>query len=233
MAQVTVILEASFDFDGTSGSSASFTIAAGDGLLVLIGMEVTGKAVSSVTWDLDAGAESLAKPSAVALFDPTHGKEALEVWWLSNPTAGTDTLTVNVSESQKAGVVVLTVTDFDTDTPFSSRDTDENSSGTSGAITATQDADDLGSCIGAYFGTPGNFTSADTENKVVELVVQGTFEIGVFTEDGPAVGWSHGGSGVEVATLGFTIETAAASGDDLSTKHIDLNGDGMLMVKGG
>ena len=219
MVQVAVTLETNFTFDSTSGQSSTFTIASGEGLLVLITLEVDdeGKEVATVTWDLDAGAESLTNTDIAGFNPASHGKLRQEVWWLPNPTAGTDTITVTIAggNAQKAGVVVLSVTDFDTGTPFDNRDTDDNASSTSGSISGTQAADDLGICVAGFFATASNFTPGGGEFEVVEQGVEGTFDQAVYTEDGSGsvtLSWNHGGSGKENSTLGFVINGVVVGG---------------------
>ena len=207
MVQVAVTLQDEFDFDATSGTSASFTIAVGEGLLIMATVEVTdsGKEISDVDWDLPTP-EPLAEP--IASHVPGHGKLRQHIWWLETPTPGTDTVTVTISSgnSQKTGVDVFTVAPREGDPE--GRQVEEGTDAT-GAVTPVQTADGLAFMLGSHFKLNG-INLAGTETKHTDKTIQGAYRMASFTEDGSGstlMEWVDASveSG-ENATMGFNID---------------------------
>jgi len=155
MAQVAVQDVSFSSFDGTSGT-VSHIVAAGEGLIVGVILEVTdeGKEVDTVVWDVATANESLTQDFS---FNPTHGKLRIEVFRRTNPTAGNPLLvTVTNKQAQKTGVLCISVTNHDTTTMLADQQNDEGTA-SPGSVAPTQNADDLALCFAAWLATTSNF----------------------------------------------------------------------------
>lgn len=185
---------------------------ADDLLLVGVVLEVTdaGKEVDTVVWDPTGDNQSLTKFTD---FNPTHGKLRIEVWrgLDSEITAKTATVRVTIAggNSQKVGVVAVSLTGVDQTTPLSGAATDE-ATDADGSVTVTQDEQDLAFCFAGHNDSTTAFTPGGGEGERADFADIG-FRIWAAFEDGEGsttLSWTQPAS-KENSTVGFVIEVAS------------------------
>jgi len=210
MVQVATQTVTTGSFDGNQASvPASHVVNSGEGLLVGILLEVTdaGKEVLSVIWDQPTANQALTK---FADFNPTHGKLRLEIWRHTGPTPKTADvqITIDNSNAQKVEAVAVSMTNMDSTTPLSDKQTDEGAT-SPGSVAVTQGADDLGFCIAGWLGTASNFVPGGGEAELADF--GSNFDMWAASEDGAGsvtLSWTHGGGAADNSTLGCVIEAA-------------------------
>ena len=229
MAQVSVTTANSSEADATTHDVTSHVHAAGEIMVVFVMMEsVDGsKEVDSVTWDPGDADDALARFGSVHA--PSHGKLQQEVWFAvaSGVTAKTATLRVVLEASQKASVHVLSILNAHLTVPLSTHTVAEESSAATDNVSMSQNADDLGICLGAHNNGNGNIGPEDTETEHTEIEIQGAIKTGTYSQDGDgsiSVGWAAGGGNAETATLGVVIETAVAVSGRIMSSIVGAGG---------
>lgn len=238
MAQVTITHEVSFAFDGSSGTSSSFTLGSTDDLIVVAYLDVTdaGKEILGIDWDL-------ATPEALTAFtphfNPSSGKLRQEIWYKDNPTAGTDTVTITIAggNAQKVHAHVFSVQNGNV-TGLKDRAI-QNGTADSGQVTlgAAQAADDLGVVSAAIYTTSGTITWDGGETALAgQLSDFWLSEIA--HEDGTTAtvfDWSNTGNSADRSTICFTIPVAAGgpkTGTATSSVVVTTSATGQKTGKG-
>lgn len=211
MAQVTF-----GDISTGEATSATFdvahTIASGEGLIVGVLLEVVdaAKEVQGITWGISNTA--LTKYNA---FSPSHGKLRLEVWYLTNPSAETEWVTVSMEggNSQKMGVVAISAQNHDLTTMLYNWVTEAGSFTSADVDGLDQEAaDDLSVCFAAHLQSPDAFTMTLGDTEHADLACQGAFRMWAASDDPgdgfAVISWEQAQS-KEYSHVGFVIKAAA------------------------
>jgi hypothetical protein len=183
MVQVASGTPGTATFDGNSGSTGSFAVAAGEQLLVFISLEVTdaAKEVLSVVWDV-------ASPESLTLFDafsPGHGKQRAEVWYHAAPSPATDTITVTIEggNSQKTGISAFPISGGDVANLGGWAEVGNTENGSTLSLAAAQAANDLGFGFYQKLTNSGGITWHASETELTDLTVAGSYKHSVAEED--------------------------------------------------
>jgi len=206
------------------------TVAIDNSLFVCITLEsdASDKEVLSVVWSGGGGALTL-----FDFFNPSHGKMRHEIWSTETPgvaISGTITITLEGGNSQKIGATAFSVDGQDVITLSRLGTEEQDGSGASGAVSVTQDDEDLAMIVVGHFNTDA-IGPADTENEESDTAVGGSFRHATYSQDGSGVtslGWTSTGS-VERSTMGFIVEGILVGG----VVHKLAGADGLIGPGGG
>lgn len=115
----------------------SMTISSNTARLLVLGIGTNGASVSSAT----LGAQSLTKLTSIAR--PTGNTAVSEIWYLINPTAGTNTVTVNFSGSAYVEVSASEFYNVDQTTPLKNTVSGQGNSTTPSLTVSEASSDDI------------------------------------------------------------------------------------------
>lgn len=196
---------------GSSSTSAAITVAAGESLVICIVIEDPATTIDSVTWDLGTPENFVESP--IALYVPPHDRQSVHIWNLLAPTAGTDTITVTLSEAQSHGAITTVIINGDSTTLLSGRVVVEGDIANSLTVSPNQGADDLGFAV---FGTRAkeNLTT-DAGTELFDLEADNSFNMSVSSRDG-------------TGALDITVSNATSS--ECEMVGMVINGDSAAIL---